>query len=150
MAFYIDPEPAAVDDPDSGNDLQPLSDELLARHGARVLRPTDAVVAVGGTPRSTVYRAATLLIPDPVYRDPATRNFLDEVLRGLNIRLVGPEQTPDQGDGRNPYDDGPPQQREAGPPVLVVLEPRNPNRIANVDAWEVLQRIRDAAADDDV
>jgi hypothetical protein len=138
MVFYIDPEPAAVDDPDAGDDLPPLSDELLARHGARVLSRTEAVVAVGGTPRSTVYRSATLLIPDLVYREAATRRFLDEVFNRLNLRLVGPEP--------NPYDEQP---REARPPVLVVLEPRDPNRIANVDAWEVLQRIRDAAADDE-
>jgi hypothetical protein len=137
MAFYIDPDPAGVDDPDAGNALPPLSDELLARHGARVLTPTEAVVAVGGTPRSTVYRSATLLIPDPVYRDPATRNFLTQVLSGLNLRLVGPEPGPA---------DPPSQDRQARPPVLVSLEPLDPHRIANVDAWEVLQRLRDAAA----
>ena len=49
---------------DSAPGLISLPAEVLQRHGARVLDP-DTAVAVAGLPppRSTVYRARTLLVP---------------------------------------------------------------------------------------
>jgi Subtilase family len=163
MAFYIDRDSEPLEDPDSANYLPTVPEELLVRHGARVLRPSDAGPVVGEAPRPTVYRSATLLIPDNIYRDSATRGFLNEVLANLNLQLEGPELGEtyrgndysashkgdhpgnDDPDNDNPDNDDP----RPAPPVLVVLRPLDPTRIAVVDAWVVLQRIRDAAASDD-
>ena len=48
-----------------------LPSALLARHGARVLDPTAVPVPDGWpAPRSTVYRARTLLVPPTLQQEP--------------------------------------------------------------------------------
>jgi len=67
------------DDPAGG--LVSLPVALLRRHGARVLDP-EAVVAVRGypTPRSTVYRARTLLVPGDLLADRAFIAAVNQIL----------------------------------------------------------------------
>src|ERR1700684_801273 len=71
MEFYfVPPGNRAPDRDDHGSGLGTLPQALLDRHGARVLHPSSAPVADGWpAPRSTVYRARTLLVPPTLLRD---------------------------------------------------------------------------------
>ena len=64
---------------------------LLLRHGARVLNPAEAATAVPGSvpPRSTVYRARSLLVPGTLLRDDHAR-VVNEVLAGVGMKLAVP------------------------------------------------------------
>jgi Subtilase family len=94
MTIYW-PETQPVRDPaaeDSGFVLG-LPEELLQRHGARVLDPAAAPSVEGVAPaeRSTVYQSAVLLVP------PTMMNTLDK-MRDLNVVLaaVGMQIPPDK------------------------------------------------------
>lgn len=70
MVFYVRRDADAVEDPGSRDDLPDLAQDLLARHGARMLRPTDPVLtAAGPDVRSTVYRYGARLLPGGVLRE---------------------------------------------------------------------------------
>src|SRR3981081_102411 len=59
----------------------PLPQRILDRHGARVLNPSTAVIAAGwAPPRPTVYRSASLLVPEDVLRDGELLNVTNRVL----------------------------------------------------------------------
>lgn len=142
---HDDPPPAHGDPPpghgeDDAPGLLGVPAAVLQRHGARVLDPAKAVrVGDAPPPRPTVYRAATLLVPEYALLDGELRQILDEVLAGLGLRLIPPE--PDRGDARR----GP---AELALPRVAVLAPlpRHPVPVA-VDAWAALQALRaDAAA----
>src|ERR1700728_5207707 len=82
--WYFEPEPvprnagSTDDDDGSAPGLTCVPAALLQRHGARVLDPSDAPVIPGPqrdgwgrTPKATVYRARTLLIPADLLHDVA-------------------------------------------------------------------------------
>src|ERR1700730_7550030 len=80
--FEPDPVPqragSADNDDGTAPGLNSVPGALLQRHGARLLNPSDAPAIPGPrrdgwarTPRSTVYRARTLLIPADLLHDDA-------------------------------------------------------------------------------
>ena len=116
---------------------------VLERHGARILRPVDAAVFAGaGTPLSTAYRAAVLLVPDSLLQ-PRNRELLEEVQRVLaagGLRLAV-EDVP-------PLERLLPEELERYRPFLRDVLRRAPLVPADgagpvvVDAWPALQRLR--------
>src|SRR5215471_3956231 len=76
-----------------------LSPELLERHGVRVLDPGRAAAVAGfPTPRPTVYRAGTLLVPDHLLQDVAAIEAINEVLARVGMELRPPEPFHDAAD----------------------------------------------------
>src|SRR5580698_4859330 len=68
-----------------------LPQALLDRHGARVLHPSSVPVADGWPrPRSTVYRARTLLVPQTLQRRAGFFGEIGNVLArvGMSIEAV--------------------------------------------------------------
>ena len=135
------------DDDDSAPGLLDLPAALLERHGARVLDPGRAAVVAGYlSPRPTVYRTRTLLVPDDLLRNGAFIEAVNEVLRLTGMRLVPPAQ--DQDADLDTYR-GDPEVFEAlrslpRPAVLVPLE--GYRRPVEIDAWTALQTLRAATA----
>jgi hypothetical protein len=115
MDFYISRNPA-VDG--LGNEVPDIPNELLARHGARVLQNS-------GARRATAYRRDALRIPRSV-----DRNAVDRSLADVNLRLVEPADRP-----------------PGGGPAVARLEARDPAKPATVDAWYALGHLRRAAQD---
>jgi hypothetical protein len=147
-------EPRSANDHDGGDSdyrLPILPDQLLQRHGARVLDPGNAVVAGRGRrPMPTVYRARTLLIPADLTADRAVVEAINAVLAEVGMSIVVPEP-----DLRRPRPDGRVGGRAAEVlrrlPRTVVLvpavpEPGSPVRPVVIDAWTALQALRSAAA----
>lgn len=124
---------------------QPVTPQrLLDRHGARVLSPTTAVVAAGwAPPRPTVYRAATLLIPDDLLRDDDTVAAINKVLAPAGLQLVAPPPLTRLSQDLVPY-----VEFLGGLPRPVALRVRPGARPTNVDAWTALQTLRAAASGD--
>ena len=120
-----------------------LPDAVLLRHGAKVLDPATAVSIPGlPPPRSTVYRARTLLVPGDVLRGPDV-DVINGVLAEVGMSLVVPD-LPD------PDRDGSGGQLRLRLPRPVVLTPlaRSDDTLrppAVVDAWIALQTLRAAA-----
>ncbi|NKE63316.1 S8 family serine peptidase [Lentzea sp. PSKA42] len=114
---------AAAEVDDTGLALQ-VPEEVLQRHGARVLRPTDAVEgAAGPAVQPTAYVASVLLMPD---------ELLDTRLTDLNGRLQQTRMVIDiERVARDPN----------LPVASVVLRASGPEPVA-VDAWIALQAIR--------
>lgn len=76
----------------SGSGNLSVPDGLLQRHGARVLRPTDAVAVAGAPiPASTVYRSGVLLFADDVVRNRDLLAELGDVLAPLGVALRVPD-----------------------------------------------------------
>lgn len=138
--------------------------ELLDRHEARVLRPAEAMRPAGEENlrlrlrlESTVYRAREILVPgaplldreDPSF--PRFAIFVSSALAGLG--LVAERLGEDGGaDGPNGLARFQREFQEAGRPRVVALRLRPapglvPDRA--IDAWEVLQKLRFAAAGSD-
>jgi Subtilase family len=142
--WYFQPWP--VGDGGSGDDgsapgLTCVPFALLQRHGARVLDPSAAAAITPGTgapagwgrpPRSTVYRARTLLIPADLLRRRDTVEAINAALApvGMAIAFAAQERPlavlPDL-------------------PRVVVLVPTGPLPVT-VDAWTALQSLRAAAS----
>jgi hypothetical protein len=112
--------------------LPAIPDAVLQRHGARVLRPSQAAVVEGQTrPDPTVYRYGVLLMP----RDMADVGFISEFnheLAEVGMRLVPPRE------GVLDYPG----------PVAVQLAPTG-FKAESVDAWTALQRLRAGAGPED-
>ena len=127
---------------DSGTGLISLPAEVLRRHGARVLNP-DTAVSVPGfpPPRSTVYRARTLLVPLNLHHGPTMATF-NQVLAGVGMKLQPGPAGHDTGHGNQDV-----ARRMATVPRPAVLaaaaESGGP---VLVDAWVALQALRAAAA----
>jgi subtilisin family serine protease len=136
-----DGDGARHDEDDSAPGLISLPAELLQRHGAVVLDPGKAVAVHGyPTPRSTVYRVRTLLVPGDQLQDPRFIAALNQVLRGVGMMLIPPE--PDEqmaGDG----DVMEVLRQLPRPAVLVPAEGATTPTV--VDAWIALQALRAAA-----
>jgi len=115
MDFYISRNPAV----DSlGNEVPDIPNELLARHGARVLQNS-------GAQRATAYRRDALRIPRSVDRAAVDRSLAD-----VNLQLVEPADRP-----------------PGGGPAVARLAARDPAKPATVDAWYALGHLRRAARD---
>jgi hypothetical protein len=130
---------------DSASALASLPAALLQRHGARVLDPVQAAAVPGWpVPRSTVYRARTLLIPDDLMAGRADSPY-NRALSRAGMQLV---QADDAG-----ADDGSARGRDGALmrlPRRVVLAPAAPPEGTAalpvvIDAWVALQAIRAAA-----
>lgn len=146
MTWFFPPrrqrDGAGPDHDDSAPGLISLPPEVLQRHGARVLDP-EAAVAVSGyaPPRSTVYRARTLLVPRELQQDP-TIGLINTVLGGVGMKLL-PTASGHQTDHGNADT----MRLLAEVPRPAVLVPAEGNRAPTVvDAWVALQALRAAAA----
>lgn len=139
MTIYWPETPYAADSGDDDGLTFDVPDEVLRRHGARLLEPSTAAnSAAGPALRPTAYAASVLLIPKA---ELTSRNneTLNSVLAPLGM------QVPDFTGGR---DDLPtlPELPEDMEDVPVVLRPVG--QPADVDAWTALQAVR--AADPDL
>ena len=126
---------------DTAPGLTGLPDALLRRHGARVLDPEKAAAVHGfPLPRSTVYRARTLLVPDGVQQDTPKVKAINEVLAGVGMTLIpAPPQTPPR------VRDPDLARKLAELPRVATLAPARHNLTpAVVDAWVALQALRAA------
>jgi subtilisin family serine protease len=146
MKWFFQPHPdgdgARHDEDDSAPGLIGLPAQLLQRHGAVVLDPGKAVAVHGyPTPRPTVYRARTLLVPGDQLQDPAFVSAVNQVLRGVGMALIPPE--PDEQVARD-GDVIEVLRKLPRPAVLVPAE--GAATPAVVDAWTALQALRAAAA----
>jgi hypothetical protein len=144
MKWYLEP---IHDHDQSGYDgegvpgMEAVPTPILQRHGARVLSPVDAAVVPGWpTPRSTVYRARTLLVP-PGLLTAEPLDAINGVLARVGLHLAGPS-------AGNP---APASRDMPGPPRTVVLVPHPQDGQAPlpvvVDAWVALQALRASVTD---
>jgi Subtilase family len=145
MTWFFQPRPdgdgARHDEDDSASGLISLPAELLERHGAVVLDPGKAAAVHGyPTPRSTVYRVRTLLVPDDQLQDQAFIAALNQVLRGVGMMLIppGPDEEMD-GDG-----DVMQVLRQLPRPAVLVPAEGDATPVV-VDSWLALQALRAAA-----
>jgi len=146
MKWFFEPrrddDRSGRDEDDSASGLISLPAPLLQRHGARMLDPGSAVAVRGyPTPRSTVYRTRTLLVPGDLLRDRAFIGAVNRVLDrvGMNLVPIGP----DQGTGDGHGDILAEVRRLPRPAVLVPAE--GATIPAEIDAWKALQTLRAAA-----
>lgn len=147
-----DPPGQADRDDDSAPGLTCVPPALLQRHGARVLNPSTAAAAPsrtpGGqpsTPRSTVYRARTLLIPADLLRNPAVVRAINEALALVGMRIVLPVLNKRPVRSKGPAAEA--LRRLPRPVVLIPAVPQDghPARPVVIDAWTALQTLRAAA-----
>jgi subtilisin family serine protease len=156
MKWYFQPQPdrdgngAGRDDDADSPGLLDVPEELLHRHGARVLRPGHAsIVPDYPAPRSTVYRARTLLVPgDLVDEDPDFLQAVRDALADTGMTLVLPED--DGGTDRGPERGDPDVFRalRALPRVAVLVPREDYGKPVEIDAWTALQTLRAATAPD--
>jgi hypothetical protein len=148
-------------DDDSAPGLTCIPPALLQRHGARVLDPSNAAAVpdsrqpgwtVHRPPKSTVYRARTLLIPAYLLRDAAVTQAINAALAHIGMGIVIRDL-----DARPVRSSGPAAQlleRLPRPAVLVPIAMEGkPVLPVVVDAWVALQTLRaaaDAAGEDAV
>jgi len=103
-----------------------LSDDLLERHRAKILRPHEAVPAARGEQvQSTAYRHEYLLLPRQLLENRSFMAFLTTTLAEINLRPVV-----ESGD----------LPQYVTPPVRLMHGDEPPD--APVDAWRALQRLR--------
>jgi hypothetical protein len=148
MRWYFEPrrddDGTRHDEDHSAPGLIDLPAAVLQRHGALVLDPGQAVaVRDQPTPRSTVYRASSLLIPDTLLQDQGFIAAVDRILERVGMNLIPPGQDRDLVDG-----DGDREIIEAlrQLPRPAVLVPARDNPVpAKIDAWIALQTLRAAA-----
>jgi hypothetical protein len=126
---------------DPGAGLISLPAEILQRHGARVLNP-DTAVSVPGfpPPRSTVYRARSLLVPVNLQHAPKMAAF-NQVLAEVGMKLQPGPAGHDTEYGQNATH---PLARLPRLTVLTATGEGGPAVV--VDAWVALQALRAAAA----
>jgi hypothetical protein len=160
--WYFEPAPhpeegdgSAQRDEDTAPGLTCVPSALLQRHGARVLNPSEAPTIPGPrnegwarTPRSTVYRVRTLLIPGDLLRD-GNLDAINNALAPVQMRIV----PPDPGERQLLYS-GPAAEVLQNLPRVAVLvpappEPGKPALPVSIDAWTALQALRAAAEAED-
>lgn len=143
-------------DDDSAPGLTCVPAAVLQRHGARVLDPGNAAAVPYSreqgpdgdrtrTPRATVYRVRTLMIPADLLRDSEVTQAINRALAFVGMSIVGPE--PDDRPVRN---GGPAARvlRQLPRPVVLVPAPPErgmPGKPVVIDAWVALQALRAAA-----
>ena len=172
MKWFFQPrsvgnEPERRDDDDSSPGLIGLPAAVLQRHGARVLDPGKAAVVARPrnaqprnaqprnaegeappSPRPTVYRARTLLIPDDLLQDAAFTEFINQILARVNMMIVPPAPVtdPDPDPGRRDQRILQILRELRTLPRTAVLAPREDDPVPVViDAWIALQTLRAAA-----
>ena len=162
MKWFFQPrsvgnEPERRDDDDSSPGLIGLPAAVLQRHGARVLEPGKAAVVARPrnaegealpSPRPTVYRARTLLIPDDLLQDAAFTEFTNQILARVHMMIVPPTPVTDPDPGPDSRDQRVLEiLRELRQlPRTAVLAPREDDPVPVViDAWIALQTLRAAA-----
>ncbi len=172
MKWFFQPrsvgnEPERRDDDDSSPGLIGLPAAVLQRHGARVLDPVKAAVVARPrnaqprnaqpqnaegeaplSPRPTVYRAMTLLIPDDLLQDAAFTEFTNQILARVNMMIVPPPPVadPDPDPGRRDQRILQILRELRALPRTAVLAPREDDPVPVViDAWIALQTLRAAA-----
>ncbi|MCE7007236.1 S8 family serine peptidase [Kibdelosporangium philippinense] len=113
-----------------------IPQNLLERHGARVLNPVNALVAGGPypPPRSTVYRAGSMLIPNDIIRDARNTVAFNEVLNRVDLELITPRH-------QNQYTE---RLYRLPRPVSLRAIGRT-TKPTQVDCWLALQELRVAA-----
>src|SRR5690349_14611107 len=123
------PSPDAPDDDDPTEVLGRVPGSILARHGARVLKPAEAAGFHGDpVPRSTIYRTRTLLAPGDLRTGRGTP--AGAILERLGMELVFPEA----------------DVADRAEITTAVLRPAPSARTpVTVDAWVALQALRHAA-----
>jgi Subtilase family len=132
---FDDADPGRRYSDDDRSAVPELPQHLLERHGARVLNPANALVAGDPfpAPRSTVYRAGSMLMPVDVFRENI--NAFNQVLSDgkTGMKLLPPKD--------NAYD------RYGRFPRSVALRAaEDTEKPAQVDSWLALQTLRVAAA----
>jgi hypothetical protein len=139
---------AGREDDDSSPGLTGLPADLLERHGALVLNPAAAAaIPDGPTPRPTVYRARTLLVPDDLLRERDFVEAANAVLADVGMRLRPPARGPDRDYGRM-SEQGAEVLRRLPRPVVLVPADRADRKTplpVVIDAWLALQALRAAA-----
>jgi hypothetical protein len=127
---------------DAAPGLISLPAEVLQRHGAQILDPETAVKVAGyPTPRSTVYRSRTLLVPANLHQDAAI-GTINRILADVGMKLV--PATTGQETGHADPDIA---RLMAEAPRRAILTAAEGNRKPMVvDAWVALQALRAAAA----
>jgi subtilisin family serine protease len=146
MKWFFQPRPdgdgARHDEDDSAPGLISLPAALLQRHGAAVLDPGKAAAVHGyPTPRSTIYRVRTLLVPGDQLQDQQFIEVVNRFLHGFGIMLIPPEPDHEMaGDG-----DVMEALRQLPRPVVLVPA-EGAATPAVIDAWAALQALRAAAS----
>ena len=132
---------AGTGDGDTAAGLTTVPAAMLRRHGARVLDPEKAAAVHGfPSPRSTVYRARTLLVPDGLIQDAPKVRVINKILDDVGMTLIPsrPEAPPRVRDPEL-------ARKLAQLPRVVTLAPARDNPVpAVVDAWVALQTLRAA------
>jgi subtilisin family serine protease len=136
-----DRDGAGLED-DSAPGLISLPAEVLQRHGAQILDPETAVAVAGyPTPRSTVYRSRTLLVPANLQQEP-TIGIINGILAGVGMTLV--PTTTGQETGHADPDIA--RLLAAVPRLAILTAIEGDRKPMVVDAWVALQTLRAAAA----
>jgi hypothetical protein len=140
--FFQPRRQAAGPAEDPGTGLISLPAEVLQRHGARVLSPDTAVSVPGfAPPRSTVYRARTLLVPVNLQHAPKMAEF-NQVLAGVGMKLQPGPAGHDTGYEHGSQDSAHPLARM--PRTAVLTAAQEGGTPVTVDAWVALQALRAA------
>jgi hypothetical protein len=132
MVVTFVPDPGKPFGEDDRSAVPQVPQHLLERHGARVLDPADVLVAGEpfSAPRSTVYRAGSMLIPNDILRDKDTIAAFNRELAGAHMELVPPR--------RNEYAERFPRLPR---PVQLKVSAKTPVP-TKVDSWLALQTLR--------
>ena len=126
---------------DSASGLISLPAEVLQRHGAQILDAETAVAVAGyPTPRSTVYRARTLLVPANLQQAP-TIGIINRILgeAGMELHPAGAVRNPVPGHA------GIARMLAEVPRPAVLTAAKGSRTPVVVDAWVALQTLRAAA-----
>jgi hypothetical protein len=152
MKWFFQPPPdgdeAGHVEDDSAPGLISLPAELLQRHGAEVLDPGKAPAVHGyPTPRSTIYRVRTLLVPGDQQQDPQFIAALNRVLRGVGMTLIPlwPDEESPEPDEKIAGDGDVLETLRQLPRPAVLVPAEGATTPAVVDAWIALQALRAAA-----
>ena len=140
--FFQPRSQAAGTAEDAGEGLIRFPAELLQRHGARILNP-DTAVSVPGfpPPRSTVYRARSLLVPVNLQHAAKLATF-NQVLSRLGMKLLPGPAGHDAGHGNPDVA----RQMATVPRPVVLTATEDSGTPVTVDAWVALQALRAASA----
>lgn len=140
--FFQPRSQAAGTAEDAGDGLIRFPAELLQRHGARILNP-DTAASVPGfpPPRSTVYRARSLLVPVNLQHAAKLATF-NQVLSGLGMKLLPGPAGHDAGHGNPDVA----RQMATVPRPVVLTATEDSGTPVTVDAWVALQALRAASA----
>jgi hypothetical protein len=124
--------------PDDASAVPAVPQQLLERHGARVLDPAEVLLApTEPRPRSTAYRTGCLLVPADTVKDRKKFDALNEVLAGtLGVELVPPKE------------DGYARKDVPGPRPVTLRAGAKTQSPVKVDSWQALQVLRSSQVKD--